>query len=77
MPVLKKRPPTCSLRPRRAAAMEWPCIASSLSYRLASPTKGEFRATHGQYAARAQFATLTPRATLAVNRRRQRGEATP
>ena len=61
--VLKKAPQTCSLRPSDAEAMERLRIASSLSYRLASPTKGESRAPHAQYTARAQVAMLAPRET--------------
>ena len=50
--VLKKVPQTCSLRPSDAEAMERLRIASSLSYRSASPTKGESRAPGAQYTAR-------------------------
>ncbi len=61
--MLKKAPQTCSLRPGDAEAMERLRIASSLSYRLASPTKGESRAPDTQYTARAQVAMLAPRET--------------
>ena len=61
--VLKKVPQTCSFRPSDAEAMESLRIASSLSYRLASPTRGEFRALHAQYTASAQVAMLAPRET--------------
>ena len=77
--VLKKVPQTCSLRPSNAEAMERLRIAS-LSYRLASPTKGESRAPHAQYYARAQVAMFSAtrnrpgaaRAIQVVNRQRRR-----
>ena len=61
--VLKKVPQTCSLRPSDAEAIERLRIASSLSYRLASPTKGKSRAPHAQCTARAYVAMLAPRET--------------
>ena len=61
--VLKKAPQIWSLRPSDAETMERLRIASSLSCRLAAPTRGESRAPHAQYTPRAQVAMLAPRET--------------
>ena len=63
-------------RPSDAEAVESLRIASSLSYRLASPTKGESRSPHAQYTARAQVAMLAPRETGRALREPCQGKST-